>query len=151
TLDRSIEANVHTLLSSLPQTEFTGDLEKLLADSYQSGSGFGDAFAKLMTAILGERGLILLDPLDSDLKKLAAPLYAEAARRSHDIAVAIVNRSQELEAAGYHAQVSPSENSFPLFLHDEGGARRALARTANGKYQTKTDGVEYSASELAEW
>src|SRR5262249_52417388 len=33
----------------------------------------------------------------------------------------------------------------------EGGARRALARTANGKYQTKTDGVEYSASELAEW
>ena len=68
-------------------------------------------------------------------------------------ASAIVSRSRELETAGYHAQVTPSENSFPLFLHDENGARQALTKNSNGRYQTKSaqahDG--YTAEELADW
>ncbi|HEX7531297.1 MAG TPA: bacillithiol biosynthesis cysteine-adding enzyme BshC [Pyrinomonadaceae bacterium] len=162
TLDESIEASVQSLLAALPQTEFSDDLEKLLRDAYQPGRKFSDAFAQVMTALVGQQGLILLDPLDSQLKQVAAPLYAEAARRAPEIAIAIVNRSRELEAAGYHAQVAPSENSFPLFWHDDNGARHALTRTDSGKYQAKSAGQkpdrkgglsadEYSAEELAAW
>ena len=151
TLDESLQATIQNLLSALPQTEFSEDLEKLLRDAYQPGRSYGDAFAHLMSQLTGEQGLILLDPLDSQLKHLAAPLYAEAARRAHEIANAIVTRSRELEAAGYHAQVAPSENSFPLFWHDENGARHALARTDSGSYQAKNGGKEHSAEELAAW
>lgn len=162
-LDESIEASVQSLLEALPKTEFSDDLEKLLRDAYQPGRKFSDAFAQVMTALVGRQGLILLDPLDSQLKQVAAPLYAEAARRAHEIAIAIVNRSRELEEAGYHAQVAPSENSFPLFWHDDNGARHALTRTETGKYQTKGEGQkpdreggldlvnEYTAEELADW
>lgn len=151
TLDKSIYRTVESLSESLPKTEFTDELEELLRDAYQPGRAFGDAFARVMTKLTGERGLILLDPLDQQLKQLAAPLYAEAARRAHEIAIAIVNRSRELEGAGYHAQVTPSADSFPLFWHDENGARHALTRTSSGKYRTKDDGREYSADELADW
>ena len=150
-LDESLHTTIQSLLSSLPQTEFSDDLEKLLRDAYQPGRNYGDAFARVMSQLTGQQGLILLDPLDLQLKQLAAPLYAEAARRAHEIAVAIVNRSRELEAAGYHAQVAPSENSFPLFWHDDNGARHALARTDSGKYQAKDGGEEHSAEELAAW
>ncbi len=150
-LDESIRASVQSLLEALPKTEFTEDLEKVLRDAYQPGREFGDAFAQVMTALVGRQGLILLDPLDSQLKKVAAPLYAEAARHAHEIAIAIVNRSRELEEAGYHAQVAPSENSFPLFWHDDSSARHALARTDSGKYQTKDGGEEHSAEDLAAW
>lgn len=150
-LDESIKASVQSLLEALPKTEFSEDLERLLREAYQPGQEFGDAFAQMMTALVGQRGLILLDPLDLQLKKVAAPLYAESARRAHEIAIAIVNRSRELEEAGYHAQVAPSENSFPLFWHDDNGARHALARTDSGKYQTKDGGEEHSAEELAAW
>ena len=161
-LDESLPATIHDLLSALPQTEFSEDLEKLLREAYQPGRTFGDAFARVMSQLTGELGLIILDPLDSQLKKLAAPLYAEAAQRAHEIANAIVNRSRELEAAGYHAQVAPSENSFPLFWHDENGARHALARTESGKYQAKgesqkpdreggLDSREHTAEELSAW
>ena len=150
-LDDSITATVQSLLETLPRTEFSDDIEKLLRDAYQPGRQYGDAFARMMTALLGRRGLILLDPLDSKLKQVAAPLYSMAARRAHEIAIAIVNRSHELEAAGYHAQVAPSENSFPLFWHDDGGARHALTRTESGKYQTKQGGEEHSAEDLAQW
>lgn len=151
TLDQSTEAAVETLLSALPRTEFTDDLEKLLRDCYQPGRNFGDAFAQMLSALLADKGLILLDPLDSELKRLAAPLYADAARNAHEIALAIVERSRALEEAGYHAQVTPSENSFPLFLHDENGARRALTRNSKGNYQAKTNQEDYSAAELADW
>jgi len=150
-LDDSIKASLQSLLEALPKTEFSEDLEKLLRDAYQPGRKYGDAFAQMMTALVGRQGLILLDPLDAQLKKVAAPLYSEAARRAHEIAIAIVNRSRELEEAGYHAQVAPSENSFPLFWHDDNGARHALTRTESGKYQTKHGGEEHSAEELAQW
>ena len=109
-LDESLQATIQNLLSALPQTEFSEELEKLLRDAYQPGRTYGEAFARVMSQLTGQQGLILLDPLDSQMKQLAAPLYAQAALRAHEIANAIVNRSRELEAAGYHAQVAPSEN-----------------------------------------
>src|SRR5262249_16151467 len=92
----------------------------------------------------------LLDPLDPRLKTMAAPLYVTAAARAGEIATAIETRSRRLEAAGYHAQVVASENSFPLFLHDANGARHALSRTESGKYRTKVSDEEYTAAELAD-
>src|SRR6266851_3763285 len=142
TLDKSVQVPIQNLLSTLPQTEFSEELEKLLRDAYQPGRTYGEAFARVMSQLTGQQGLILLDPLDSQLKQLAAPLYAQAALRAHEIANAIVNRSRELEAAGYHAQVAPSENSFPLFWHDENGSRHALTRTENGSYHAKGTGQD---------
>ncbi|HYX28271.1 MAG TPA: bacillithiol biosynthesis cysteine-adding enzyme BshC, partial [Pyrinomonadaceae bacterium] len=151
-LDGTIRSIVEDLLRSLPQTEFSDELRSLIEDAYAPGHGFADAFARLMARLTGSRGLVLLDPMDGELKELAAPLYAAAARRAPEIAKAIVARSSELEARGYHAQVAPSENSFPLFLHDEHG-RQALTRNSAGLYQTKAaktnDG--HTAEELAAW
>jgi bacillithiol synthase len=153
TLDDSITRLIDELLRSLPQTEFSGELQSLLRDTYAPGQTFSNAFARMMTRLTGERGLILLDPLDADLKQMAAPLYAQAARDAQQIAGAIVKRSSELEASGYHAQVTPSENSFPLFLHDENGARQALTRNSDGKYQAKSaaENDGYLAADLAAW
>ena len=150
-LDETITEPADNLLKALPQTEFSDELERLLREAYEPHQKYGDAFAQLMTALMDRYGLVLLDPLDAQLKRLAAPLYSEAAHRAHEIATALLNRSRELEHAGYHAQVSATETSFPLFLHDENGARHALTRTVAGKYQTKADGDEHSAKELAAW
>jgi bacillithiol biosynthesis cysteine-adding enzyme BshC len=148
-LDDSINQVIQQLLDQLPQSEFIPDLEKLLHDSWQPGRSYGAAFARMMTALLGRHGLIFLDPLDPRLKTMAAPLYAEAARQAHGIASAVEARSRELEAAGYHAQVVATENSFPLFLHDDNGARHAVTRTDSGKYRTKATTEEFTADELA--
>src|SRR5438552_9458235 len=102
-----------------------------------------------MTLLHGRHVLILLYPLDPILKALVAPLYANAALRAHEIAAAIEVRSRRLVEAGYHAQVTASENSFPLFLHDENGARHAMSRSEDGKYSTKTDDKAYTVEELS--
>jgi len=149
-LDDSINEVIEQLISQLPASEFVDDLSKVLRDAWQAGRGYGEAFARMMTTLLGNHGLIFLDPRDARLKQLAAPLYAEAVRRAPEIAAAVEARSRELEADGYHAQVVATANSHPLFLHDESGARNALTRSENGKYRTKVSDQEYSSEELTE-
>jgi bacillithiol biosynthesis cysteine-adding enzyme BshC len=149
-LDDSINAVVDQLFELLPNSEFADDMKALVRSSWQPGRGYADSFATMMTLLLGRHGMIFLDPLDAEMKKLAAPLYSAAARQAPQIAAAVEQRSRELESAGYHAQVMATANSFPLFLHDEDGARHALVRNENGKYQTKDNEKEYSLEELAE-
>lgn len=148
-LDQSIDEVVDQLFELLPNSEFADDVKALVKKAWQPGRGYAESFATMMTLLLGEYGLIFLDPLDADLKQLAAPLYSEAARRAPEIATAIEQRSAELERDGYHAQVLASANSFPLFLHDEEGGRHAVARVENGKYRAKDLSGEYTAEELA--
>lgn len=158
TLDASIEDAIRRLLDVLPTTQFTPDVERLVRDAYQPGRAYGEAFARMMTALTGRFGLIFLDPLDAELKQLAAPLYEEAARRAPAIARAISERSRELERENYHAQVFASADSFPLFLHAN-GVRRALTRANNdasgdekgeARYRAKNLDGEWTADELAE-
>src|SRR5688572_8400049 len=122
-IDETVNAVVDRILELLPASEFTPDLETLLRDAYRPGRAYGEAFARMMTALLGKYGLVLLDPLDQRMKMQAAPLYAKAALHAHEIATAIESRSRRLEEAGYHAQVTPSENAFPLFMQDRKSTR----------------------------
>ena len=48
--------------------------------------------------------------------KLSVEIIRAIASGQHGDPFAVLGR--ELEAAGYHAQVVATENSFPLFLHD---------------------------------
>jgi bacillithiol biosynthesis cysteine-adding enzyme BshC len=148
-LDDSISAVVDHLLELLPSSEFSPDLEVVLRDSWRPGRSYGEAFARMVTSLLGHHGLILLDPLDPRMKGLAAPLYASAALHAREIATAIEARSRKLVEMGYHAQVTASENSFPLFIHDPGGARHALTRATDGKYTTKQADKSYTAEEIS--
>lgn len=150
-LDETVGDTVQRLLDLLPTTEFLPELESLLRDAYAPGRTHGEAFARLLTALVKRHGLILLDPLDARLKQLAAPLYSEAARRAPELAAAVEARSRALEQDGYHAQVHTSPDAFPLFIHLE-GARRAITRNAEGRYQAKgaKGGETYTAEELAE-
>ena len=147
-LDETIEEACARLFDLLPSSEFMPELRRLVRDCYRPGRTFSEAFARLLAALTGGYGLVLLDPLDARLKRLAAPLYGEAARRAADIASAIAARSRELEEAGYHAQVHASADAFPLFLMDD-GARRALARDDDGRYRAKGTAHAWAPEVLA--
>jgi bacillithiol biosynthesis cysteine-adding enzyme BshC len=84
------------------------------------------------------------------LKKLAAPLYVEAIKKSDEIVESLRARSLELEQKGYHAQVLVTEDYFPLFWQAKNKTRHALKRTTEGAYKVKDIEREFSLTELAE-
>ncbi len=167
-LDDSINATLERLFDLLPSSEFTPALRSLLSDAYAPGRTYTEAFARFLTHLTTRFGLALLDPLDPELKRLCAPLYARAAAAAPIIAGRLVARSKELVEAGYHAQALASPDAFPLFLHADDasatpGARQALVRAEDGRYEVKgarpakgTRGGKaaserWSADELARW
>jgi bacillithiol synthase len=148
-IDRSIEKTTEQLLNGLPDTEFIQDIATIIRDAYMEGRSFGDAFAHMMTSLMSNYGLILLDPLDKRLKKLASPIYIRAIERAQEIASATNLRSRKLEEAGYHAQVFTSTDAFPLFIHLN-GERHALVHINNSSYRVKGAKPEYTSEELIE-
>lgn len=133
----------------LPDSEFREEVGGLLRECWTPGRRYGDAFARMLTQLLGKHGLVLMDPLDPGLKKLASPLYAKAIRKATEIARALTERSSELEAEGYHAQVVTSADAFPLFIHTEDGGRHPLVRGENG-WKIKGVETEYASAGLLE-
>lgn len=149
-LDDSIKQTIEELFAELPHTEFTDELRIMVESSWRPGVDFGGAFARLLTKIIGDYGLILLCPLCENLKKLAAPVYVEAIKKSEQIVATLRERSAELEEKGYHAQVLVTEDYFPLFWQAANKTRHALKRTADGNYKVKDIEREFSLAELAE-
>lgn len=109
----------------------SSELLDVVRNSYRAGESFGGAFGKLFSSIFADFGLILLDPRDSELHRIAGPVYRESFLKWKEINSALLERSQELEAAGYHAQVkvTPS-HTLCFYLHN--GARIPIRHDSQG-------------------
>ena len=149
-LDESVQTTIEELFQALPHTEFTNELRGMIEDSWKIGADFGTAFGTMLTKILNKYGLIMLCPLNEQLKKLAAPLYVEAIRKSKEIVEALQTRSRELEKDEYHAQVFVADDYFPLFWQAKNKTRHALKQTKNGTYKVKDIEREFTLDALAE-
>ena len=125
------------LLDELEKLFGSSEVLDLVRDSYRAGARFGDAFGKLFARLFTEFGLVLLDPADAELHRIARPVYREAFVHWKEINEALLQRDQELEAAGYHAQVkvTPS-HTLCFYLHQ--GARTPI----------RYDGQNFVAGEL---
>ncbi|MEW6050587.1 MAG: bacillithiol biosynthesis cysteine-adding enzyme BshC [Candidatus Zixiibacteriota bacterium] len=111
-LDRAISA----YRASLGETEFTLWLYDLLDRSYTSGETFVSAFGRFMAALTTDTGLILFDPSDPEVKRLAAPFFGSMLDRQVAITDAIHGANQLLRESGYHVQVEKDQQATHLFL-----------------------------------
>jgi bacillithiol biosynthesis cysteine-adding enzyme BshC len=115
-----------------------------LRASYTPRETFSSASGKLMARLLAGRGLIILDPLDARVHRLASPVFARALSEREGVTSALVARGKELEKAGFHAQVKVTARSTLLFLEVEG---QRLALRQNGE-QLVAGGAKFSETEL---
>jgi bacillithiol biosynthesis cysteine-adding enzyme BshC len=148
TLRDEVRQCIDELLAALPESEFVPRLADDLRATYQAGTGYADAFGKLMLRLLGHYGVVLINPLDDRLKHLAGAIYSQAMSRAPEFAAALVAQSEALESAGYHAQVYTSRESVPLFMMD-GGRRTALVQH-DGVMTLKGTERQFKAAELLE-
>jgi bacillithiol synthase len=108
-------------------------LAQYLTESYQAEETYGSAFGKLFARLFAQQGLILMDPLDAGLHKVAAPLYQHELAERDALNEKLLHRAKELDRAGFDAQVKVTSKSTLLFYMGD-GARQPVA-AGNGRFQ----------------
>lgn len=149
-LEASIGSLINGLFETISETKFSGEMKTVLYDAWNEGSGFGDAFIKALSGVLAGFGVIFLDPMHAEIKKLSSSIYTAAIERSDDIVSAIRESSGQLVAEGFHSQVLVEEDYFPLFWHDDDGRRTALKKVRNDVFRAKGGKHEITRAELIE-
>src|SRR5216683_4804057 len=108
-------------------------LAQYLTESYRPEETYGSAFGKLFARLFAQHGLILMDPLDAGLHKIAAPLYQHALADRDGLNEKLLQRGKDLDRAGFEVQVKVTSRSTLLF-HLADGARQVVTANA-GKFQ----------------
>jgi len=94
---------------------------------YRPGNSLSDAFARWLLSWLGDRGLVVVESLNPDLKRLAAPYFQRAVRDADKHAELFYKRAKELHATGYPCTLTPS-HAFHFFYRLEEGVRKPVPR-----------------------
>lgn len=119
----------------------------LLRECYTPEATLGQAFARFMARLFAAHGLIVMDAAGAEFHALGRSVFRAAIERAPELEVALLARTQELEAAGYHAQVLVKPGSSMLFLIDEAsGVRHILRRAAEDVWKAGPN--TYSTNEL---
>ena len=108
-------------------------LAEYLTESYRPEETYGSAFAKLFTRLFAQQGLILMDPLDPGLHRVATPLYQHALAERDAVNEKLLQRGKDLDRAGFDAQVKVTSRSTLLFYLGDGV--RQVITVSNGKFQ----------------
>ncbi len=125
-----------------------------LRDAYTDHDGYqatlANAMGRLLSRVFADQGLVVMDAAERAFHALGADVLRAAIERADELEAALLARSEELERAGYHAQVKVAPGMSLLFLISEGPGgvpeRKALRRTADGGW--KAGAKAYSSSEL---
>jgi bacillithiol biosynthesis cysteine-adding enzyme BshC len=152
----AFDAQIDALLERASELMGHAPVCDLLRECYAVGATFGGAFARLMTRLFAAQGLIVMDAAGRDFHALGARALRAAIEQAEELEAALIARTAELEAAGYHAQVLVKAGASLLFVVSEVEGvktRQALRRLPDGGWRAGNGGSSaksYSTAELLE-
>lgn len=126
---RSFGPRIETVLAELRAanaSERFGDWCDTLAEWYTPTARFGEAFARLLVHLLGERCPLLLDAMLPAVKHAQQPWLRALVERRQAVEEALVQASARVADRGYPLQVTPQPGTSPLFFLSSGERRRIV-------------------------
>jgi bacillithiol synthase len=115
-----------------------------LRASFTAEQTLSSSLGRLIARLLGDKGLILLDPMDAELHRIAAPVYLRAFDEHVSLSDQLVKRAAVLYERGFHPQVKVAEQGTLLFCSL--GGQRLPVRTGAGKFRVGDQ--EFSGAEI---
>ena len=125
-----VDEHVDELLASLGEaltgSRFLDYALSMLRVTYKRGESLSLAFSRLLSEVFKGKGLIVVDPSDPQLKRIASPVFVEAVLKWKDLNEAIVRSSKKLTDMGYEPQIKVRDER-PLFFLLRDGERVGLS------------------------
>lgn len=119
-LGEGVLAQLDALAAHLAAQPHLGEVLALLRPHYRPEATWGQAFAGVLSALFAHEGLVLVDPRDAQLAQQLRPVHARALREAGPLSALLQERTAQLEAAGFAAQVHVKPGAPLSFFHPEG-------------------------------
>ena len=130
----------------LGETDFTPEVLTALEEAYQGNNRtLGDGFARFMYALAGDLPLVLVSSRNTQLKALAASVFATEASNPDRLFNALQSRTEELSSQALPTPITPKPGAL-FVTHD--GERKSLDIEENG-YRIKGTEEVLSREEAA--
>lgn len=128
-----------------------GTTVEALQEFYKPGVTFAMAFARFISRVFADHGLIVLDASSRECHALGIEVLRKAITSADELHAALLERDKLLAERGYHSQVLVTAQSGLLFLIDaETGARLPLKKAAGGWLAGKRAYSEAALLEILE-
>lgn len=144
--DESIAATLKQWDDTFNSSDFKKEVFDKLSFAYRADRSFPEAFAFWMNQLLGDSGLVWVNPNDSRLKELAGEFFVAELGFDGTSQAKVTTVNEQLKTSNYHVQVHKTEELLNLFYQPE---KRETIRKSNGGFITET-GRRFSAAELQE-
>ena len=113
----------------------SASIRDAMLDDYAPQRTFREAFARWISRLFSEQGLIFFDPLIEGYRSGLHSLFETAISRRAELVSASLERRDRLRAAGFEPQVQVEESETFLFWID--GLGRYKLESRGGEYRAK--------------
>ena len=124
-LGEEISGLFEGLSAALPEGGSTAEILASLRDAYAPGRTYPAAFGAWMASLFSEKGLVLVDPSEPGLKRIALPLFEREVSEKSPVSRAMMEQTRLLQRAGYSPQIELRDGMLTLFFQNP--AREAIA------------------------
>jgi bacillithiol biosynthesis cysteine-adding enzyme BshC len=126
------------LQDEMIHTEFMTPVLDSFLSAYSEGQNYSHAFAFLLQKFFGKYGLIILNPFNSNFKKLAAPVFKKALRYPQELLNVFQEKTEAIKNLNLPAQIETREKQTLLFLLDDNDRRIRIDFETDGRYYVKS-------------
>ncbi len=142
--DKGIDELVSELSVSLGKTDFSESLFENISLAYRAGNSVKQAFGIFINSVIGNSGIVLVDPSDPKIKNLIKPVFERALTSSAQLAEKVIGTTVDLEAS-HIAQVKPKPINL-FYIHD--GNRYLIEPRDGGNYALKNSRQKFTKEEM---
>ncbi len=136
---RSLGEGVTRVLAALARggddLPYRSTVERIAA-WHRPAARFGEAFARLLVAVLGERSPLIVDALLPELKRAERAVLRAFVEQRHELDHVTAAAEQRLITAGRTLQVTPQPGASPLFVL-VGTQRRRIAWSGADRWMVR--------------
>lgn len=128
-LPAGISSLFDELTALMPETEFKSELLDFLASSAAQSGNFADWFGRIILHWLGDLGLILINPLDVQLRRLEKEFFKAAIESFPEVNRKLEQKAELLALKGYGAAIEKDADTVNLFVYKN---KERLALSGDG-------------------
>lgn len=147
-LGPAVTAQLDLLATHLAGQPHLDETMALFRAHYRPEATWAGAFAGVLSELFADDGLVLLDPRDPALAAQVRPVHQRAVKEAKHLSQVLLQRTEQLEAAGYEAQVHVKANAPLSFFHPEGEAGPRGRLEPGATFDDQVTPLCYSSSAL---